>query len=108
MAAHRATLPIQCVEGWSVSARWQGVPVRDLLILAGAPAGRSVRIESIEHDVYGSSILNPLQASDPDTMLATHVRGELLHIEHGAPVRLIAPNRPGVEQTKWVTRVVVL
>ncbi len=25
-------------------------------------------------------------------------------IDHGYPVRLIAPNRPGVLQTKWVSR----
>ena len=108
MATHRATLPISCVEGWSANGHWQGVPVRDLVRLAGAPTGRAVRIESIEHGTYGTSILNHLQAADPDTMLATHLRGEPLHIEHGAPVRLIAPNRPGVQQTKWVTRVVVL
>ena len=108
MATHRAILPISCVEGWSANGHWQGVPVRDLVRLAGAPTGRAVRIESIEHGTYGTSILNHLQAADPDTMLATHLRGEPLHIEHGAPVRLIAPNRPGVQQTKWVTRVVVL
>lgn len=31
------------------------------------------------------------------------IDGEPLHIDHGFPCRLIAPNRPGVLQTKWVT-----
>ena len=31
-----ATLPIACVEGWSTSQRWTGIPVRDLLTMAGA------------------------------------------------------------------------
>ena len=30
-----------------------------------------------------------------------------LHLDHGYPLRLIGPNRPGVLQTKWVTRLVV-
>ena len=33
--------------------------------------------------------------------------GEPLALDHGYPVRLIGPNRPGVLQTKWVTRLVV-
>ena len=41
-------------------------------------------------------------------MLALEVNGEPLHLDHGAPLRLIGPNRPGVQQTKWVTSVVVL
>lgn len=32
-----ATLPIACVEGWSKSAHWSGVRIRDLLDRAGAP-----------------------------------------------------------------------
>jgi DMSO/TMAO reductase YedYZ molybdopterin-dependent catalytic subunit len=42
------------------------------------------------------------------TLLALRVGGEQLHLDHGFPVRLIAPNRPGVLQTKWVSKVVVL
>ena len=39
--------------------------------------------------------------------LPLRVNGEPLHEDHGAPLRLIAPNRPGVMQTKWVTRLEV-
>ncbi|HEV8628646.1 MAG TPA: molybdopterin-dependent oxidoreductase, partial [Acidimicrobiia bacterium] len=48
------------------------------------------------------------QAHDADTLLATHLDGEPLSPDHGFPLRLIGPGRPGVNQTKWVTRVVVL
>jgi DMSO/TMAO reductase YedYZ molybdopterin-dependent catalytic subunit len=40
-------------------------------------------------------------------LLALEVEGEVLHLDHGYPARLIGPNRPGVMQTKWVTRLVV-
>ena len=56
----------------------------------------------------GRSILNADQARDDDTLLALAVNGETLALDHGYPLRLIAPNRPGVNQTKWVTRLVVL
>jgi Oxidoreductase molybdopterin binding domain len=109
MALHDAELPIACVEGWSFSARWQGVRVRDLLAAAGAAPGRTVLVESLEPaGAYRTSTLNRRQAADRDTLLATHIDGERLSLDHGFPCRLIAPNRPGVLQTKWVRRVVVL
>ena len=81
----------------------------DLLRRAGAPAGAEVRVESLEaNSPYRVSFLNRRQASDRHTLLATHLDGELLSADHGYPVRLIGPGRPGVNQTKWVTRVVVL
>ncbi|HEX2048414.1 MAG TPA: molybdopterin-dependent oxidoreductase [Acidimicrobiales bacterium] len=102
-------LPIACVEGWSFSAPWRGVRVRDLLAMAGAQPDRTVLVESLEpRGAYRTSTLNPGQAADRDTLLATHLDGEPLALDHGFPCRLIAPNRPGVLQTKWVTRVVVL
>lgn len=109
LPARTAELPIACVEGWSYSARWTGVPLRDLLVMAGAPARAEVHVESLEeHSPYRRSFLNRRQAHDADTLLATHLDGEPLSPDHGYPVRLIGPGRPGVNQTKWVTRVVVL
>ncbi len=109
LPAHDTRLPIACVEGWSYSAAWRGVRIRDLLDMAGADPDRTILIESLEPSgFYRTSTLNPGQAGDRDTLLATHLDGEILHIEHGFPCRLIAPNRPGVLQTKWVSRVIVL
>jgi DMSO/TMAO reductase YedYZ molybdopterin-dependent catalytic subunit len=103
-----AELPIACVEGWSASARWRGVPVRDLLRMAGAAADAHVTVRSIQQGgLYGVSELNHLQARDRDTLLALEIDGQPLHLDHGFPVRLIAPNRPGVGQTKWVGELVV-
>ena len=109
LPAHGAELPIACGEGWSYSAGWRGVRVRDLLALAGADRHRTVLVESLEtNGAYRTSTLNSGQAADPDTLLATHLDGEVLAVDHGYPCRLIAPNRPGVLQTKWVHKVVVL
>jgi DMSO/TMAO reductase YedYZ molybdopterin-dependent catalytic subunit len=103
-----ATLPISCVEGWSASRTWTGVAVRDLLAMAGARPGARVGVHSLQQRLaYRTSDLDPDQAHDPDTLLALDVDGDPLHLDHGAPVRLIGPDRPGVLQTKWVTRLVV-
>ena len=105
---HEAELPIACVEGWSASARWRGVRVRDLAAMVGAPAGAEVVVHSLQQrGGYKSSRLNAPHVRHDDTLLALELNGEPLHIDHGFPARLIAPNRPGVQQTKWVTRLEV-
>lgn len=99
-----ADLPIACVEGWSASATWTGVRVRELLDLVAAPSGVPVNVMSLqEHGPYKATIL-PGNFADHDlTLLALRLNGEVLDLDHGYPCRLIAPNRPGVLQTKWVT-----
>ncbi len=105
---YETTLPIQCVEGWSYSARWRGVRVRDLLAQAGADQGAQATVESLQRGgIYRTSPLNRDQAHDRDTLLALELDGEPLALDHGFPLRLIAPNRPGVQQTKWINKVVV-
>jgi DMSO/TMAO reductase YedYZ molybdopterin-dependent catalytic subunit len=104
---HAARLPIACVEGWSQEAHWRGVRLRDLLDEVGAPAGAAVRVQSLQRGGYSSALLNPAHARDPDTLLALELNGAPLHPDHGFPVRLIAPNNPGVMQTKWLESVTV-
>jgi hypothetical protein len=107
LGLHTAVLPIACVEGWSGQAVWRGVRVRDLLAHVGRP-GAGASVGSLETSgIYTGSNLTPAQAADPDTLLALEVNGGPLHIQHGYPVRLIGPNRPGVQQTKWVGKVVI-
>jgi DMSO/TMAO reductase YedYZ molybdopterin-dependent catalytic subunit len=84
------------------------VAVGDLLRLAGAAPGAPARVTSLQkRSRYRISSLNGRQTSDPDTLLALELNGEPLHPDHGYPVRLIAPNRPGVLQTKWLSRLEV-
>lgn len=104
-----ASLPIACVEGWSASGSWTGVRVRDLLAAAGQGPGRDLRIESLQQrGPFRSTLLPARFADDPLTLLALSLDGEALALDHGYPCRLIAPNRPGVLQTKWVARIEVL
>jgi hypothetical protein len=103
-----AELPIACVEGWSASASWTGVRLRALLDLVGAPSGVPIQVRSLqEHGPYKATILPGNFADDDLTLLALRLDGETLDLDHGYPCRLIAPNRPGVLQTKWVTRLEV-
>jgi hypothetical protein len=108
MTQRSRELPIACVEGWSASARWTGVGVRDLLDLVGAPAGSDVVVSSMQtRGAYARTLLPGQFTDDAGTLLALAVNGETLDVDHGYPCRVIAPNRPGVLQTKWVERLEV-
>ncbi|MGR4880462.1 molybdopterin-dependent oxidoreductase [Streptomyces sp. LARHCF249] len=105
----QARLPIACVEGWSVEARWSGVRVRDLVARAGGRPDAGVRVVSLEvRGAYRVMEMGREYVEDPLTLLALSLNGEVLSPDHGYPARIIAPNRPGVLQTKWVTRLEVL
>ncbi|WP_349239556.1 molybdopterin-dependent oxidoreductase, partial [Nocardia sp. CC201C] len=106
---HTAELPITCVEGWSATARWSGVRLRDLLATVGEYRGGSVRFTSLEDSgIYRVSVLPRPHAVAADTLVALRIGDADLNLDHGYPCRLIAPNRPGVLQTKWLSRIEVL
>ncbi|MFI7549378.1 molybdopterin-dependent oxidoreductase [Micromonospora sediminimaris] len=106
---YRADLPIACVEGWSAVGTWTGVRLGDLVALVGADPRRSTAlVESLQvGGRYRACTVPPEHVGDPLTLVALRLGGEPLHIDHGYPARLIAPNRPGVLQTKWISRITV-
>jgi len=100
-------LPLACVEGWSVSARWRGPLLRDVVRRAGGDTDSRVRVTSLEQfGSYRESYVDGPQVEG--AILATHLNGERLTLDHGYPVRLIAPDRAGVLNTKWITMIEVL
>lgn len=106
LASVTRDFPLSCVEGWSVGAQWRGVPVIDLVHRAGGSRASRVEVFSLQPDgpFNHSTLLGPQVGA---AILATHLNGERLNIDHGYPVRLISPNRPGVLNTKWLHRMEV-
>ncbi|WP_411558759.1 molybdopterin-dependent oxidoreductase [Plantibacter sp. MPB07] len=104
-----AVLPIACVEGWSQTAAWRGVRLRDLVDRIGAPEHATVRVRSLqEHSAYTVMIMPREFVRDDRTLVALELDGQVLDLDHGYPARIIAPARPGVLQTKWLTSIEVL
>ena len=102
-------LPIACVEGWSQSASWRGPRLRDLLDTVDADAGVSIRATSLEpKGGFRLMDMSPEFVRDDLTLVALEVNGQVLDIDHGYPARMIAPARPGVRQTKWLSTIEVI
>jgi DMSO/TMAO reductase YedYZ molybdopterin-dependent catalytic subunit len=89
---------LDCTGGFYSTQRWSGMRLARLLDRAGpTPSARRVRVISHTgyrwsfgvHDAHGF-------------LLATHVAGEPISHEHGAPLRLVAPGRRGFQWVKWI------
>jgi DMSO/TMAO reductase YedYZ molybdopterin-dependent catalytic subunit len=66
-------------------------------------------VQSLQRNsAYAASTVDVSHAGDPLTLIALRVNGETLDIDHGYPCRLIAPNRPGALQTKWLHSITVV
>jgi len=100
-----ARLPIACVEGWSTTQEWTGVPLSALAERAGAPGAGQVLVESLQPaGVLRQASLTRDQIAAADSLLALKVNGADLSLDHGYPARIIVPALPGVHNTKWVAR----
>jgi Oxidoreductase molybdopterin binding domain len=92
---------LDCTSGWVMSTRWRGTPLRAVLDAAGADGDAPyVRVQS----VTGWNAFLERDELD-DALLATHVAGEPLPAANGAPLRLVAPQRRGLDWIKWVTEI---
>lgn len=102
-------LPIACVEGWSREADWSGVVLSTLVQSVGGSPDSDVRLISLEPPgPYSRTTVPARHARDSQTLVALTLNGEPLALDHGYPARLISPSRPGVLQTKWLTRIEVV
>ena len=55
-------------------------------------------------DLYFASI-DLATARHPQTLLVTHLGGQSLTVEHGAPLRLLVPVKLGLKNVKAITRI---
>jgi DMSO/TMAO reductase YedYZ molybdopterin-dependent catalytic subunit len=94
---------LDCTSGWAMRTTWRGTPLRAVLLAAGAdPKAPFVRVQS----VTGWNAF--LERDELDgALLATHVAGEPLPAANGAPCRLVAPRRRGLDWIKWVDEIEV-
>jgi DMSO/TMAO reductase YedYZ molybdopterin-dependent catalytic subunit len=108
---HEQITRLVCVEGWSAIAWWAGLRFDDLLH-AYPPMSQAkwVRVESsVNLDASGNPdpyyvSIDLATARHPQTLLATHFNGQALTVEHGAPLRLLAPVKLGLKNVKAITR----
>jgi DMSO/TMAO reductase YedYZ molybdopterin-dependent catalytic subunit len=99
-----------CVEGWSAVSWWGGIAFADLVAaFPPAPGARWAAMRSeVSLDASGRPepyyvAIDLGTAVHPQSLLVTHHLGRPLTLQHGAPLRLIAPVKLGLKNIKAIT-----
>jgi len=111
-SVHEQITRLVCVEGWSAIAWWAGLRFDDLLrVYPPMSQAKWARLESsVNLDASGNSdpyfmSIDLATARHPQTLLATHLNGQPLTVDHGAPLRLLVPVKLGLKNVKAITRI---
>lgn len=99
----RKVVRIDCLEGWSVTALWEGFLVSDLLKLAGPRPPAKI---AIFHAVDGYTTSLPLDyLVSKKILLADTINGIVLPPANGYPFQLVAEAKWGYKWIRWVNRI---
>ena len=99
----------KCIQGWSYTAAWQGVPLRAFLDRC-LPDQKARYIlfrtfdEKWEEPGHGEyySVIDLDLARAPQTLIAYDMNGQPLPAAFGAPLRLRLENQLGYKMVKWI------
>jgi DMSO/TMAO reductase YedYZ molybdopterin-dependent catalytic subunit len=95
---------LDCTGGFHSTQRWWGTRLDRVLAAARpTPDASHVRVSSVTGYRWWFEL-----ADARELLLATRVGGEPLSHGHGAPLRLVAPDRRGFQWVKWIVAVELL
>ncbi len=85
------------------TSNWTGARLRDVLKDLGLrPGAKELFVEGAD-GFFESVVMEDIM--DPRTLLVYGMNGETLPVEHGFPLRIYIPDRYGMKQPKWITRI---
>jgi len=94
---------LDCTSGWALRTAWRGIPLG--VVLSAAGLSREARLVVVRSATGWYAELPIREARD--ALLATALAGRPLAHGNGAPCRLVAPGRRGLEWVKWVSQIEV-
>jgi sulfite oxidase len=103
---------------WGVNAistaEWTGVKLKDVLEYYGFDLknAKHVQFEGLDSDpsgsTYGASIPAEKVTSDlGDVLIAFKMNNQDIPLDHGYPLRLIAPGIIGARSVKWLSKIII-
>ncbi len=101
LAVDSRTATLDCTGGWFTTQKWEGIELGRLLRLAGIQEdAASITLRAVSGYQRRFSL-----AEAGDFLLALRLDGQPLSHGHGAPLRLVAGERRGLEWVKWVSHI---
>ena len=103
LPAYQKVVTLNCVEGWSVKALWEGVLIKDLLKnIDIKPEAKTI----IFYAADGYSTSFPLDyVLQNNIIMADKLNGLVLPPSEGFPFQLVAEQKWGYKWIKWITKI---
>ena len=103
------TADFHCVTTWSVrDLNWEGVRFRDFyeqVILPQVMPGKAATLVALKAQDGARTGMLLEDLLDPSVMLADRLNGEPLTVDHGAPLRLVAPKHYAYKSVKCLREI---
>lgn len=98
-------MDLDCVEGWSFTAKWTGPSLTDIFNDAGVQSDAVVAIFYSSDTSGGYTSLDVSYILDNDIIIALKDNDITLPPERGFPFQVVAMSKFGYKWAKWVTRI---
>jgi DMSO/TMAO reductase YedYZ molybdopterin-dependent catalytic subunit/thiosulfate reductase cytochrome b subunit len=105
-SSHTQITMLQCEEGWSYIAEWNGVPLSQVLDLVGTHRDAKY-VAYYSFDRHWRDSMDMADALHPQTLLTYGMNGGELPVGHGGPLRVRVPRQLGYKSVKFITRMTV-
>ncbi len=100
---YKKVVALNCVEGWSVTILWEGIPLKALFDASGIKLSANTVIFR-SYDGYSTSL--PLSfILEKNIILAYKMNGVTIPEERGFPLMVVAESKWGYKWAKWVTEI---
>lgn len=98
-------MPLNCVEGWSFTAKWTGPSLVDLFAAANVQPGAKIAIFYTKDVPNGYSSLDLSYINERNIILGMKLNDITLPDERGFPFQVVAESKFGYKWSKWITRI---
>ena len=98
-------MDLNCVEGWSFTAKWTGPSLSAIFADAGVQSAAKIAIFYTTDDPDGFTSLDLSYIMDNNIIIALKDNDITLPPERGFPFQVVAMSKFGYKWAKWVTRI---
>jgi DMSO/TMAO reductase YedYZ molybdopterin-dependent catalytic subunit len=98
-------MDLNCVEGWSFTAKWAGPSLSKILDDAGVKPEAVIAIFHTSDVPEGYTSLDLQYIRDNGILLALKLNDITLPPDRGFPFQVVAKSKYGYKWAKWVTRI---
>jgi DMSO/TMAO reductase YedYZ molybdopterin-dependent catalytic subunit len=96
---------LNCVDGWSFTAKWTGPTLSSIFADAGVQSGAKIAIFYTADDSFAYTSLELSYINDNNIIIALKDNDITLTADRGFPFQVVANGKFGYKWAKWVTRI---